>query len=222
MKNLLPVLLLTAASCQASLCDSGQRQSPIAITPESLASPSLPAMQLHYLSAPLRLANDGHTVRVRFAKAGQITLGDEPFRLEQVHFHTPGGDQINGEHFPMAAHLLHRDRQGRLLAITLAFRLGAENPVLKALLPQIPIKADGDHLHPQLPINVAALMPADLGYYRYSGSLTEAPCTENVEWLVMKQPVELSPAQLAAYRQRFADNMRAPNPLHGRIVRQSP
>jgi carbonic anhydrase len=102
------------------------------------------------------------------------------------------------------------------------FRLGAENTLLGKLLPLIPAKADGDHKHTQIQVSAKDLLPAQMGYYRYSGSLTAAPCTEGVEWLVMKQPLELSAAQLANWQQHFKDNMRGVNPLHGRTVSESP
>ncbi len=221
MKRLIVPLLLAASSCQASLCDSGLRQSPINITPEAVSAQKLPAMQVAYRAVPLKLTNDGHTVRVRFDQAGQLVLGQEHYKLQQFHFHAPGGDQLNGEHFPMSAHILHRGDKGQLLAIVVPFRLGAENALLKELLPLFPAKADGDHKLPNVQIDASRLLPTERSYYRYSGSLTDAPCTENVEWLVMKQPLELSAAQLAAWHKRFADNMRAPNPLHQRLIRES-
>lgn len=221
MKHLILPLLLAAANCQASLCESGQRQSPIHITAESVAAKKLPAMTTDYRAAPLRLANDGHTLRVRFDKSGQLILGKEHFTLQQLHFHTPGGDEIKGEHFPFAAHILHKSASGQLLAIVVPFRLGAENALLGKLLPLIPAKADGDHKHPQIQVSAKDLLPAQLSYYRYSGSLTAAPCTEGVEWIVMKQPLELSAAQLTNWQQHFKDNMRGVNPLHGRTVSES-
>ena len=72
MKTCLLPLLLCATACQASLCDSGRRQSPINITPSAVAAQKLPALAPDYHAAPLKLANDGHTVRVRFDKAGQL------------------------------------------------------------------------------------------------------------------------------------------------------
>lgn len=221
MKHLILPLLLAASSCHAALCDSGQRQSPINITAESIAVKKLPAMTTDYRAAPLRLANDGHTLRVRFDKSGQLILGKEHFTLQQFHFHTPGGDEIKGEHFPFAAHILHKNSSGQLLAIVVPFRLGTENALLNQLLPLIPPRVDGDHKHPQIQLSARDLLPAQLGYYRYSGSLTAAPCTEGVEWLVMKQPLELSTAQLTKWQQHFKDNMRGINPLHGRTVSES-
>ena len=122
----------------------------------------------------------------------------------------------------MAAHLLHKSASGQLLAVVVLFRLGTENPLLASLLPLIPARADGDHSPPGATVNAASLLPSGRGYFRYPGSLTAPPCTEGVEWIVLKQPLELSPAQLARYRQRFADNARAVQPLHGRVVLESP
>ena len=214
-------LLLCAANCQASLCQTGQRQAPINITAASVVAGKLPAMRFDYRAAPLRLANDGHTLRVRFDKSGQLTLGPEHYTLQQFHFHTPGGDQIDGENFPFAAHILHKSSAGQLLSIVVPFRLGADNPLLSQLMPLIPARVDGDHQHPAITVSAQQLMPRQLGYYRYTGSLTAAPCTEGVQWLVMKQPLELSSSQLAAYRSHFADNMRPVNPLHQRQIFES-
>jgi carbonic anhydrase len=212
--------LLCATGAQADVCASGRRQSPIDI--QASTRQPLPALEFHYQSAPLRIADDGHTVRVRFAPGQFLRIGSERYTLQQFHFHTPGGDRIQGEEFPMAAHLLHKSASGQLLAVVVLFRLGADNRLLERLLPLIPARADGDHLHAELAVNASDLLPSRPSYYRYSGSLTAPPCTEGVEWLVLQQPLTLSPAQLARYRQRFADNARAVQPLHGRTVLASP
>jgi carbonic anhydrase len=215
-------LLLTATvSLATPLCDSGRRQSPIDITastPQRLAP-----LVFDYRPAPLRIADDGHTARVRFGAGSQLRIGAQRYNLQQFHFHTPGGDRIAGEEFPMAAHLLHKSQSGQLLAVVVLFRLGAENPLLAQLLPHIPARADGDHAVAEVTVDASALLPAksSRGYYRYAGSLTAAPCTEGVDWIVLKQPLELSSAQLARWRQRFADNARPVQPLNQRVVQES-
>lgn len=222
MKLLLLPLLLSATAAFANTCDSGHRQSPIDITANAVTRQKLPALVFDYRAAPLKIADDGHTVRVRFANGSQLNMGNQRYTLQQFHFHTPGGDRIAGEEFPMAAHLLHKSQSGQLLAMVVLFRVGAENPLLTALLPLIPTKADGDHLLKDVLVDAKNLLPRSAGYYRYPGSLTSAPCTEGVDWIVMKQPLELSAAQLARYRQRFADNARSVQPLHQRTVLESP
>lgn len=207
------------AGAEAALCQHGLRQSPIDIVAPVPAR--LAPLEFRYRSAPLKITNDGHTARVRLANSSQLKVGRETYTLQQFHFHTPGGDRLAGEEFPMAAHLLHKGKSGQLLALAVLFRLGAENTALKALLPHIPASTDGDHLIADTVVDPGALLPARKGYYRYDGSLTGSPCTEGVTWLVMQQPLELSAEQLQLWRTRFADNIRPPQPLHGRVVQES-
>jgi carbonic anhydrase len=210
-----------AAACADSpLCKLGRRQSPVDI--QASVKHALPALQFKYLAAPLKVANDGHTARVRFAKGSELLIGREHYALQQFHFHTPAGDRIAGEEFPMAAHLLHKSASGQLLAVVVLFREGADNAALSALWPQLPARADGDHLVPGVMADASRLLPADHAYFRYEGSLTASPCTEGVTWLVLKQPLTVSAEQLRFWRARFADNMRAPQPLNARTVQEGP
>lgn len=213
------LLLPQLASTETALCQTGRRQSPIDIV--APVRHKLPALEFRYRPAALKIANDGHTARVRFANSSQLLIGKEVFTLQQFHFHTPGGDRLGGEEFPMAAHLLHKSKSGQLLALVVLFRQGAENPALAALWPHLPAHADGDHVVANATADANGLLPASRAYYRYQGSLTAAPCTEGVTWLVMKQPLTLSAPQLAFWRARFADNIRGPQALQGRSVEES-
>jgi carbonic anhydrase len=65
------------------------------------------------------------------------------------------------------------------------------------------------------------LLPSDQNYYTFDGSLTIPPCSEGVKWFVMKTPVELSPAQIAAFARLYPDNARPVQPLNGRKVEES-
>lgn len=213
----LTVVLYTSA--WAGLCENGRRQSPIDIRQAS--SQALPPLETSYQTAPLILSNDGHTVRVRFDKGSSLRIGKERYKLQQFHFHTPGGDKIAGEEFPMAAHLLHKSQSGQLLAMVVLFRTGHENALLNTLMPLIPPKNDGDHAQHGVSVNASQLLPVNRGYFRYSGSVTAPPCTEGVDWVVLKQPMELSIAQLAQYRLHFADNARPVQPMNQRTVLES-
>ena len=206
-------------SAWAGLCENGRRQSPIDIRQAS--SQALPPLETSYQTAPLILSNDGHTVRVRFDKGSSMRIGKERYKLQQFHFHTPGGDKIAGEEFPMAAHLLHKSQSGQLLAMVVLFRTGHENALLNTLMPLIPPKNDGDHAQHGVSVNASQLLPVNRGYFRYSGSVTAPPCTEGVDWVVLKQPMELSIAQLAQYRLHFADNARPVQPMNQRTVLES-
>lgn len=200
-------------------CERGQRQSPIDI---KAANKRIQApLQFEYRKAPLRIVNDGHTVRVRFNNGSALLMGKERFTLQQFHFHTPGGDKLAGEEFAMGMHFLHKSRAGRLVSLVVLFRLGAENVALAALLPRMPANGPAEQLVPDTSIDPLQLVPAAHGYYAYDGSLTAPPCTEGVLWLVMKQPLELSAAQLDRLGQLFPHNARPVQPLHGRVVSES-
>lgn len=214
-----------AAACSAAntgdtLCRSGQRQSPIDI-PDVRGQPG-PALRLEYRAATPRIAHDGHTVRVRFAPGQRLWLGQQGLTLQQFHFHTPGGDRLHGEDFPLGMHFLHKDAAGRLVALVVLFRQGAEHPALAALLPQMPSQGQPERALPNLRVDPAQWLPASHAYYRYEGSLTAAPCTEGVLWLVMQQPLQVSAAQLASLARLFGPNARPVQALHGRVVTLTP
>ena len=203
----------------ADRCTDGRRQSPIAI--EHTTPRALPALEFDYHPARPVLAHDGHTLRVRVARGSALVVGGERYALQQVHFHTPGGDRVGGETFPLSAHLLHRGPKGQLLAVALMFRLGQPHPLLERLFSRIPASGASVAGEGVPPVNPADLLPAQRGYYRYVGSETAPPCTEGVDWIILRQPVEVSAAQLALWKSRFADNMRAAQPQNGRPVLES-
>lgn len=203
----------------ADRCTDGRRQSPIAI--EHTTPRALPALGFDYHPSQPVLAHDGHTLRVRVAKGSALVVGGERYALQQVHFHTPGGDRVGGETFPLSAHLLHKGPKGQLLAVALMFRLGQPHPLLDRLFNLIPAPGASVAGEGVPQVNPADLLPAQRGYYRYVGSETASPCTEGVDWIVLRQPVEVSAAQLALWKGRFADNMRAAQPQNGRPVLES-
>ena len=52
--------------------------------------------------------------------------------------------------------------------------------------------------------------------YRYEGSLTTPPCSESVQWIVLTMPIEMSEAQISAFKAIIHDNNRPVQPLNGR------
>jgi len=59
-------------------------------------------------------------------------------------------------------------------------------------------------------------------FYRYSGSLTTPPCTENVIWTVFQQPINfMQPVFDGLRAQVFFEGYRGPQPIRGRAVYRS-
>ena len=61
-------------------------------------------------------------------------------------------------------------------------------------------------------------LPPSTAAYSYIGSFTTPPCTENVEWIVLRDPIKASRAQLEAFAARLHHNNRPVQPLHDRKV----
>ena len=62
---------------------------------------------------------------------------------------------------------------------------------------------------------------AHLVHKNAAGKLTTPPCSEEVNWFVLKTPVEMSHAQLTRLRTLYKHNARPVQPLFARVVKES-
>jgi carbonic anhydrase len=98
---------------------------------------------------------------------------------------------------------------------------GAENPFIQTLWSYLPLEKNEDVSPPNVVVDPSLFLPADRSYYTYMGSLTTPPCTENVQWLVMKQPVQVSPEQIAIFSRLYRNNARPVQPGFGRLIKET-
>jgi carbonic anhydrase len=70
-------------------------------------------------------------------------------------------------------------------------------------------------------INVGALLPSDLRYYTFPGSLTTPPRTEHVTWIVLEHPVTVSAAEIQRFEKLYRHNARPMESLFDRVVLES-
>ncbi len=155
-------------------------------------------------------------MQVNLPAGGAASIDGVEYKLLQFHFHTPSEEKFDGKPYPLVAHLVHKSAQGQLAVVAVLFKVGKENAALKPVFDKLPPK-EGDTLALEA-INLADLLPADPSYYAFMGSLTTPPCSEDVRWQVLKTPVTLSAAQLAAFRKLYKMNARPVQPLNGRKV----
>ncbi|WP_420994771.1 carbonic anhydrase [Cupriavidus sp. 30B13] len=198
-------------------CRNGEAQSPVDLGGTQEKTAGLDAMGFAYGSGPAELVNNGHTVQVNLPDAGTVRIDGTPYRLLQFHFHTPSETTFDGKAYPLAAHLVHRNAEGRLAVVAVLFRLGMENAALRPVLSGLPARK-GER-RKLAALDPSALLPAARGYYAYMGSLTTPPCSEGVRWRVFSTPLEISAAQLAAFRALYPMNARPAQPLNGRAIR---
>jgi carbonic anhydrase len=70
-------------------------------------------------------------------------------------------------------------------------------------------------------INARDLLPDYASYFRYSGSLTTPPCSEQVSWMVLQKPLQFSEAQIAKLHCIIGLNSRPAQVRNSRYLPQS-
>jgi carbonic anhydrase len=67
--------------------------------------------------------------------------------------------------------------------------------------------------------SLGEILPKDKDYYKFMGSLTTPPCSEDVKWFVFKNPVTASKEQIEAmHKQINKENNRPIQPTNGREI----
>ncbi len=207
-------------SPEFSSCKAGRSQSPINIDSSAIGA-DLPELEINYGNSPLKIINNGHTIQVNYEPGSFLTINGESYELVQFHFHHPSEHKIDNESFPMELHLVHRNHQGAFAVLGVLLKQGEENKTLESVWKAIPNTQAGKEVTSDVTINASNLLPTDLSSYRYHGSLTTPPCSENVHWIVLQKPVEVSNLQVQTFAELFPMNARPIQSLNRRFLLRS-
>jgi carbonic anhydrase len=208
-----------------SLCADGHSQSPVDIAKTSPAS--LPKLRAKFSPTNLRIVhhehladeiNNGHTIQVNYSEGDTMTLGDADYELIQFHFHAPSEHTVQGKHYPMEMHFVHKSPSGALAVIGVFIKQGAHNAAFDPIWSNLPTQKGLESHFEHVQVNVDDLLPHSHKSYRYDGSLTTPPCSEGVKWIVMKAPIQLSAEQIARFTALIKGNNRPVQPLNHRVT----
>jgi carbonic anhydrase len=202
-------------SPEFATCGSGVNQSPIDIT--RTFESDLNTIAVDHRAHANSMVNNGHTFQVNVDPGSWLHVGDESFQLIQIHFHSPSEHQINGELFPLEAHLVHADASGSLAVIGALYRAGEWNENL-ARIGAIAPAATNESVPLDLDLSDLELYDDHDAYYRYNGSLTTPPCTEGVRWFVLKDVGHIAQDQVDNFVNLIGEDARGPQPLNARII----
>ncbi len=199
-------------------CANGQRQSPIDI--RGGLAVDLEPVKFNYQASPFTVIDNGHTVQANIGSGNSIEIGGKRFELLQFHFHRPSEERIDGRQFEMSLHLVHKDDQGRLAVVGVLFDKGSAQPAVQRVWNGLPLEK-GEELAARVPLELSELLPTDRRYFTYMGSLTTPPCSEGVQWVVMRQPMTMSPEQIELFARMYPMNARPVQQASGRRILQS-
>ena len=184
-------------------CAEGAQQSPV-----DLAGP-IPAgagtLDIQWQPAEAHVVDNGHTIQVDVAEGSAITLEGRRFSLLQFHFHLPSEHAVGGSGFPMEVHFVHQAEEGDLAVVGVFLVTGESHPAIETIWGAAPGSGEPSATLPEL--DPRTLLPEEAGYFRYAGSLTTPPCSEVVSWVVMTEPISVSPAQAEAFAARHPMNV---------------
>ena len=195
-------------------CGKGQKQSPLNIT--GPFEKSKDTLVVNYREGPLKILNNGHTIQVNVEPGSTLKINKDVYNLLQFHFHRPSEEQIDGKPMAMVAHFVHKNAEGKLAVLGVLLNEGKDNDAIKVLWDNAP-KSEGPEVMPEkVKFNPSSLVPAALTHYSYEGSLTTPPCTEGVNFYILKTTVDIAKKQVADFP--FKRNARPVQPLNGRKI----
>lgn len=206
-------------------CGSGKTQSPVDLV--SSAGKGSPEWKIEYKTTSLQIAhndhveeliNNGHTIQVTPQEGSTTTYAGKVYHLKQFHFHTPSEHTVNGKHFPMEIHFVHQAGDQTLAVVGVLVQQGKHNANFDQLIKYLPNTAGEKKTHDSVSIDIALKIPKELYAYHYIGSLTTPPCSENVQWLVLRNQISMSKEQVTAFSSRLKNNNRPTQPMNERII----
>merc|ERR1719473_2595597 len=236
------------------LCATGHEQSPVNVVTSKAAVAAAPLSLETSFSATLEyVKNNGHGVQLfetspdthELDTMGEVhvmadgqpkgysMINGAKYNFYQVHWHTPSENTIDGESFPLEAHFVHQlddpalvGGYHRLAVIGLLYELGECNTFLDYFWDTFPEKK-GTAAYEGMALDFNEKLAAELGsgYYHWYGSLTTPPCTEGVNWNLVKKTQTVCQRQIDVMKAALAEtqygtdfNNRVVQPLNNRVV----
>lgn len=199
-------------------CGVGKLQSPIDIPDKDARKGDLPPLLFNYKPVPLKIEDDGHTIQLNYGPDSWLSVDGRRYQLVEIHFHKPSEMKVNGKGHDMDAHLVHRDKDGKLAVVSVFLAQGNGNPLIKAAWAHLPQAKGREVVVDSVKINALELLPKKKDYYTFAGSLTTPPCTEGIPWYVLKTPVQLSGDEIARFARAYPMNARPTQPVNERDI----
>jgi carbonic anhydrase len=199
-------------------CSTGNRQSPIDL--RDGIKVDLEQITFDYHQSSFTEVDNGHTIQVTVGTGNFITVNNQTYELQQFHFHRPSEEKINGKGTEMVMHLVHKSAEGKLAVVAVLLERGKAHPLIQTVWNNLPLEKL-ESVSPTVVLDLMEALPAKRDYFTFMGSLSEPPCTEGVLYIVMKQVMQASPAQLALFSRMYPLNARPVQPGNGRVIKES-
>lgn len=198
----------------------GNSQSPVdIITSNTVKSPELSDLQYRYNGIDMVMVDNGHTIQIYSPSTvkNEMIYNGNFYDFKQMHFHRKSEHTIDGKNEELEIHIVHQDNNENLLVLTLFAVEGEYNEIIGSIFSNIP-KTKNEPVNTGILLDPSELMPEDQSYYTYFGSLTTPPCSASVQFVIMKEPIQISREQIDFFNSLYRDNRRPVQPLNNRLI----
>jgi len=236
---------------------NGERQSPVDIAQLFVQyDETLGDIDALYVSEDAQLTNNGHTnlLTLNGDLADQLNIPgllSGTYRVGQLHWHWGLIDTLGSEHtvdhrsYPGEMHVVHYNtkfgsvaeavssgEEDALCVVGFFLQIGhnPNSPVMRELIAGISGSEEFNGVDPVHIKHLGGILPRNLDYFTYLGSLTTPNCEQIVRWVVLRNAVFISLDDLNHLRSvkletQYGDipsqNNRPVQPLGERVIRKN-
>ncbi|XP_020204751.1 alpha carbonic anhydrase 7 [Cajanus cajan] len=211
-----------------SKCKNGSMQSPIDLLNERVQIVShLGTLQMNYRPSNATLKNRGHDIKLAWlAGTSYLQINGTQYVLKQFHWHSPSEHTIDGKRLDLELHMVHETPSGQTAVIGMLYKVGTvPDPFLALLTKHLVTISNSTGAEKDVGVMDPRLVKISISgtqYYRYVGSLTTPPCTEDVSWTILREMRSVSREQIRLLREAVHDdsgvNARPLQPINNRFV----
>uniref|UniRef100_A0A1J3GVM6 Carbonic anhydrase n=1 Tax=Noccaea caerulescens TaxID=107243 RepID=A0A1J3GVM6_NOCCA len=211
-------------------CAVGKLQSPIDIQRrQTFYNRRLESLHRDYYPTNATLVNHVCNVAMFFGEgAGDVVIDNKNYTLQQMHWHTPSEHHLHGVQYAAELHMVHQAKDGSFAVVASLFKIGTEEPFLAQMKEKlVELKKERFKGNQTAQVEVGKINTRHIEgktrkYFRYVGSLTTPPCSENVSWTILGKVRSMSKDQVELLRSpldiSYKNNSRPCQPLNGRRV----
>lgn len=180
-------------------CQTGKLQAPINIrTEKTKQCEGNCELSFYYRSSVCSISNNSGNIVMEYDAGSYVNYNALVYELDKVSFTVPASNKVDGSAYAMEMFIWHKSMDiGKVLIISVFLDINDATSKSKdffdMLANPLPKNSGDDKIYnTQEDWNIYNALPENKAFYLYSGSLPQPPCTENVTWIVMDSPVNIS------------------------------
>lgn len=167
-----------------------EQQSPINLTNPLFSDFGKNGLKIHWKKSILGKLSSDHRGVVDFGSDDRqfVSLDRKKFHMVQFHFHHPSEHWVDGIQLTFELHVVHQNIDDGSRVVVGIFLEGTDKPAKRPLGIEWLSNsvADASNTNAKY-LNPTEWLPDKTDqYFRYEGSLTTEPFTENVSWVILK------------------------------------